>query len=117
MDLIDENLQEQINNLKEEIRHCDDDRFDELIYKYNVFKDIRNTYLEELIEPGKYDNILENDKNILEKIYQEFLGMNMYSLPETFDQDILQEFLNKIENSYIDRVLPDLENIDENELV
>lgn len=98
MDLIEENLQKQIDKLKEEIRNCYTDKFDNLIYKYNIFNNIKNTYTEELLETDKYKNILENE-NILEKIYNKFLQVNINSAPQIFDEFMLETFLNEITNS------------------
>ena len=98
MDLIEENLQRQIDKLKEEIRNCYTDKFDNLIYKYNIFNNIKNTYTEELLETDKYKNILENE-NILERIYNKFLQVNINSAPQIFDEFMLETFLNEITNS------------------
>lgn len=99
MDLIEINLQKQIDKLRNEIKNCNLDEFDNLIQKYNVFNNVKNTYIEELIDSDKYKNILEEDEELLDKIYKEFSGLNMYSLPETFDEVILEEFLDKLNNS------------------
>ena len=98
MDLIEMNLQKQIDKLKTKIRNCDSKEFDGLIQKYNMFNNIKNTYKEELIDSDKYKTILEDDEEILDKIYNEFAGMNMYSLPETFDEFALESFLDKLNN-------------------
>ena len=97
MDLIEENFQKQIDILKEEIRNCYTDEFDNLIYKYNIFNNIKNTYTEKLLETDKYKNILENE-NILEKIYTKFLQVNINSAPQIFDEFMLETFLNEISN-------------------
>jgi len=99
MDLIDMNLQKQIDKLKNEIQNCNLDEFDNLIQKYNLFNNVKNTYIEELIDSDRYKKILEEDEELLDKIYKEFSGLNMYSLPETFDEVILEEFLDKLNNS------------------
>ncbi|MBE5820175.1 MAG: hypothetical protein E7310_05125 [Clostridiales bacterium] len=99
MDLIEMNLQKQIDKLKNEIQNCDFDEFDNLIQKYNLFNNVKNSYTEELIDSDRYKKILEEDEELLDKIYKEFSGLNMYSLPETFDEVILEEFLNKLNNS------------------
>ena len=97
MDLIEENFQKQIDKLKEEIRNCYTDEFDNLIYKYNLFNNIKNTYTEKLFETDKYKDILENE-NILEKIYTKFLQVNINSAPQIFDEFMLETFLNEISN-------------------
>jgi len=99
MDSIDMNLQKQIDKLKNEIQNCNLDEFDNLIQKYNLFNNVKNTYIEELIDSDRYKKILEEDEELLDKIYKEFSGLNMYSLPETFDEVILEEFLDKLNNS------------------
>lgn len=99
MDLIEMNLQKQIDKLKNEIQNCNLDEFDNLIQKYNLFNNVKNTYTEELIDSDRYKKILEEDEELLDKIYKEFSGLNMYSLPETFDEVILEEFLDKLNNS------------------
>lgn len=101
MDLIEMNLQKQIDKLKNEIQNCNLDEFDNLIQKYNLFNNVKNTYTEELIDSDRYKKILEEDEELLDKIYKEFSGLNMYSLPETFDEVILEEFLDKLNNSNI----------------
>ena len=97
MDLIEENFQKQIDKLKEKIRNCYTDEFDNLIYKYNIFNNIKNTYTEKLFETEKYKDILENE-NILEKIYNKFLQVNINSAPQIFDEFMLETFLNEISN-------------------
>ena len=96
MDVIEENLQKQIDKLIFEIRTCDLKEFDKLIDKYNVFNNIKNTFDEELVEVDKFKNILEEDHGILEKIYEKLQGLDMYSLPPTFDEVMLETFLEEI---------------------
>ena len=98
MDLIEENLQKQIDKLKEKIRNCYTDEFDNLIYKYNIFNNIKNTYTEELIEADKYIKILESE-DILERVYNKFLQVNINSAPQIFDEFMLETFLNEITNN------------------
>jgi len=96
MDIIEENLQKQIDKLIFEIRTCDLKEFDKLIDKYNVFNNIKNTFDEEIVEVDKFKNILEEDHGILEKIYEKLQGLDMYSLPPTFDEVMLETFLDEI---------------------
>lgn len=96
MDIIEENFQKQIDKLIFEIRTCDLKEFDKLIDKYNVFNNIKNTFDEELVEVDKFKNILEEDHGILEKIYEKLQGLDMYSLPPTFDEVMLETFLEEI---------------------
>ena len=98
MDIIEENLQKQIDKLIFEIRTCDLKEFDKLIDKYNVFNNIKNTFDEELVEVDKFKNILEEDHGILEKIYEKLQGLDMYALPPTFDEVMLETFLEEINN-------------------
>ena len=87
--LIERNLQKQINEVMQQIRNCKEDEFESLVYKYNVFNDIKNTFNEEIVEVGEFKEILEQDKNILEKIYSKFLNVNIMFAPKTFDDVML----------------------------
>ncbi|MDO5555101.1 MAG: hypothetical protein Q4G09_00160 [Clostridia bacterium] len=106
-DEIENNLNNQINRVREEIRVCSNEDFDNAIYKYRIFNNIKNTLLEEIVETNLFKNILEKDTDILNKIFNKFLDINLiaYSLPETFDEVMLETFLSKIK----------FEEIEENE--
>lgn len=98
--LIEQNLQKQINKVMQQIRNCKEDEFEPLVYKYNVFNDIKNTFNEEIIEVGEFKELLEQDKNILEKIYNKFLNINIIFAPKTFDAVMLETFLNESNLDY-----------------
>lgn len=94
-DLVEKNLQQQIEIVKSQIRQCNDDEFDSLIYKYNIFNNIKNTITEEILEIENFKDRLESDNKILEKIYNRFLNVNIDFLPSTFDEVMLDTFLIK----------------------
>lgn len=98
MDLIEVNLQKQIDKVKYEIRNCDLKDFDSLIDKYQVFNNIKNTFDEELVEAERFQKVLEEDQEILEKIYNKVQGLDLYSLPPTFDEVMLEVFLKEVED-------------------
>lgn len=99
--LIEKNLDNQIRILKFQIKNCNDESFDSLIYKYNVFNNIKNTINEEMIDTKNYKNILGNDNLILDKIYTRFLDVNINAKMPTFDEVMLETFLKKeIKKSY-----------------
>lgn len=94
-DLIEKNLEEQIRMLKYQIQQCNDETFDNLIYKYNIFNNIKNTIVEENISIEKFQNKLETDNLILDKIYNRFLNINITFSPPTFDPVMLETFLKE----------------------
>jgi len=98
--LIERNLQKQINEVMQQIKNCKEDEFESLVYKYNVFNDIKNTFDEEIVEVGNFKELLEQDKNILEKIYNKFLNVNIIFAPKTFDDVMLETFLNESNLDY-----------------
>lgn len=99
MNLIELNIQKQIDKVREEIRTCKSEKFDSLIDKYNVFNNIKNTFDEELIETEQFQKVLEEDSEILEKIYNKVQNLNMYTLPPTFDEVMLETFLEEFSNT------------------
>lgn len=94
-ELIENNLQKQIEEVKKQIKQCNDEQFDSLIYKYNVFNNIKNTFMEELLETNEFQKTLETDNRILEKIYNRFLKVNIEFSPTTFDDVMLETFLKE----------------------
>lgn len=96
MNLIDINITEQIDKVKDEIKSCNEDDFDSLINKYNIFKYIKNTLDENLIEIEPFKKILEEDQEVLEEIYEKFQKMDMYIAPPIFDEVMLETFLDEI---------------------
>lgn len=98
--LIERNLQKQINEVMQQIKNCKEDEFESLVYKYNVFNNIKNTFDEEIVEVGEFKELLEQDKNILEKIYNKFLNVNIIFAPKTFDDVMLETFLNESNSDY-----------------
>lgn len=99
--LIERNLQKQINEVMQQIRSCKDEEFDSLVYKYNIYNNIKNTFDEEIVETKLYEKILEEDKEVLEKIYSKFLRINMIFSPRTFDDVMLESFLTEIKVDYM----------------
>lgn len=93
-----ENFKHQLNSLKEEIRLCKDDDFDRLVYKYNLFQLVNNTMENGMIEENKYIEVLNKDPNVLNKIYDKFLGW--IDAPNMVDYDVLNDFLNEIETDF-----------------
>ncbi len=112
-DLIEKNLEEQIIMLKYQIQQCNDENFDNLIYKYNIFNNIKNTIVEENISIEKFQNKLETDNLILDKIYNRFLDVNITFSPPTFDPVMLETFL---EEECIDNLMNELDQENEDEL-
>lgn len=98
--LIERNLEKQINEVMQQIKNCREGEFESLVYKYNVFNNIKNTFDEEIVEVGKFKELLEQDKNILEKIYNKFLNVNIIFAPKTFDDVMLENFLTEINTNY-----------------
>jgi len=98
--LIEQNLQKQINEVIKQIRSCKENDFESLVYKYNVFNVIKNSFVEEIIEIGEFKKLLEEDKNILEKIYNKFLKVNIIFAPKTFDDVMLETFLKELNSEY-----------------
>lgn len=94
-ELIENNLQKQIEEVKKQIKQCNDEQFNSLIYKYNVFNNIKNTFMEELLETNKFQKTLETDNRILEKIYNRFLKINIEFSLTTFDDVMLETFLKE----------------------
>lgn len=94
-DLIEKNLQQQIEFVKNQIKQCNDEEFDFLIYKYNVFNAIKNTIVEGFLKIDNYIDKLEIDNKILEKIYNRFLDVNIDFSPSVFDEVMLDTFLIK----------------------
>lgn len=99
MNLVEANLQKQIDKVKYEIRNCDLKDFDSLVDKYRVFNNIKNTFDEELVEVEPFQKVLEEDQEILEKIYNKVQGLDMYSLPPTFDEVMLETFLEEFSDA------------------
>lgn len=100
MNLIEINFQKQIDRIKNEIRNCNAEEFDALIYKYNIFNEIKSTFSEGIVKIDEFQGILENDSKLLEKIYNKFLNVNINFSPRTFDDVMLEEFLNEIKTQY-----------------
>lgn len=100
MDLIEMNLQKQIDKVKQEIKSCYIEEFDSLIYKYNIFNEIKNTFSENMVKKEEFKKILENDLRVLEKIYHKFLDVNINFSPRTFDNVMLEEFLKEMSVDY-----------------
>lgn len=98
--LIERNLQKQINDVIQQIRSCKDEEFESLVYKYNIFNSIKNTFDEEIIQTENFKELLEEDKNILEKIYSKFLDVNIIFAPKTFDDVMLETFLTEVNSKY-----------------
>ena len=48
-----------------------------------------------MIENNKYNEILSNDKDVLNKLYNKFMGL--VNTPSMVDETALDEFLNEIE--------------------
>lgn len=94
-DLMKKNLDEQIRMLKSQIQQCNDEKFDYFIHKYNIFNSIKNTIAEGIIETENYKDILEKDTLILDKIYNRFLDVNINAAIPTFDEVMLETFLEK----------------------
>lgn len=90
-----DNLKQQLNSLKIEIKNCKDEEFDNLVYKYNFYKLVENTLENEMIEGNKYNEILSKDKDILNKLYNKFMGL--VNAPSMVDETVLEEFLKEIE--------------------
>ena len=90
-----ENFKQQLNSLKERIRDCKDEEFDSLVYQYNFYQLVNNTLENEMIENNKYNEILSNDKDVLNKLYNKFMGL--VNTPSMVDETALDEFLNEIE--------------------
>ena len=90
-----ENFKQQLNSLKERIRDCKDEEFDSLVYQYNFYQLGNNTLENEMIENNKYNEILSNDKDVLNKLYNKFMGL--VNTPSMVDETALDEFLNEIE--------------------
>ena len=95
MDLIELNIQKQIDKVKKEIRVCKNEELDSLKDKYNMFNNIKNTIDEELIGTKQFQKILEEDSDILDKIYNKVQNLNMHTLPPTFDEVMLETFLEE----------------------
>lgn len=93
-----ENFKQQLNSLKEEIKVCKDEDFDRLVYKYNLFQLVNNTLENDMIEENKYTEILNNDPDILNKLYNKF--MDWVNAPSFVDYNVLDEFLNEIETEF-----------------
>lgn len=93
-----ENFKQQLNNLKQEIKQCCDEDFDRLVYKYHLFKLINDTLENEMIEEDKYMDILNNDPYILNKLYLKY--MDWINAPNLVDENVLDEFLNEIQNEF-----------------
>ncbi len=93
-----ENFKQQLNSLKEEIKICKDEDFDRLVYKYNLFQLVNNTLENDMIEENKYTEILNNDPDILNKVYNKF--MDWVNTPSFVDYNVLDEFLNEIETEF-----------------
>ena len=93
-----ENFKQQLNSLKEEIKVCKDEDFDRLVYKYNLFQLVNNTLENDMIEENKYTEILNNDPDILNKVYNKF--MDWVNAPSFVDYNVLDEFLNEIETEF-----------------
>ena len=93
-----ENFKQQLNSLKEEIKVCKDEDFDRLVYKYNLFQLVNNTLENDMIEENKYTEILNNDPDILNKLYNKF--MDWINAPSFVDYNVLDEFLNEIETEF-----------------
>lgn len=91
-----ENFKQQLNSLKEQIRTCKDEEFDSLVYQYNFYQLVNNTLENEMIENNKYNEILSNDKDILNKLYNKFMGL--VNAPSMVDETALEEFLKEIED-------------------
>lgn len=96
---IEINIQNQIDKVKDEIKNCNTKDFDDLIDKYRVFNNIKNTIDEDLIEVEQFQKVLEEDHDILEKIYNKVQSLNLYSLPPTFDEVMLETFLKEFSDS------------------
>jgi len=94
-DLMKKNLDEQIKMLKYQIQQCNDEKFDNLIHKYNIFNNIKNTIAEGIIETKNYKDRLEKDTLILDKIYNRFLDVDINAAIPTFDEVMLETFLEK----------------------
>lgn len=92
------NFKQQLNSLKEEIKQCKDEDFDRLVYKYNLFQLVNTTMENEMIEDNKYTEILNNDPNLLNKIYDKY--MDWIDAPSMVDYDVLNDFLNEIETEF-----------------
>lgn len=92
------NFKQQLNNLKEEIKQCKDEEFDRLVYKYNLFKLVNDTLENDVLECKKHTEILNNDTEILNKIYNKY--MDWIDAPNFVDENVLNEFLNEIENEF-----------------
>jgi len=97
--LIEQNLQKQINEVIRQIRTCKEHEFESFVYKYNVFNAIKNTFTEEIIKVGEFEKLLLEDKNILEKIYNKFLKVNILFAPKMFDDVMLSTFLKEINSA------------------
>lgn len=94
-DLMKKNLDEQIKMLKYQIQQCNDEKFDNLIYKYNIFNNIKNTIIEGNISIERFQNKLETDELLLDKLYNRFLNVNINFSPPTFDETMLETFLEE----------------------
>lgn len=94
-DLMKKNLDEQIKMLKYQIQQCNDEKFDNLIYKYNIFNNIKNTIIEGNISIEKFKNKLETDELLLDKLYNRFLNVNINFSAPTFDETMLETFLKE----------------------
>lgn len=89
-----ESFKQQLNSLKEQIRNCNDEEFNSLVYQYNFYQLVSNTLENEMIEVDKYKSVLES-KNLLQKLYNKF--MNWIDAPSMVDETVLEDFLKEIE--------------------